>query len=303
MLDFLFENIDFLINLILAFITMSLGLNLSKADFKHIFNNPRGLTVGLAAQMILLPLCSFGLMLISDFSPSVQVGFIIISLCPGGVTSNLVSYLLRGNVALSISLTVVNGILCMFTVPILANVALDYFFNQTSAISMPVGNTILHIALVTVLPAAFGMFIRGRFPRIADTLRPILKYLLPTLLLTIFFIKIFAPIEKGGIELRESEILSMGLYALILNFSGMLVGFLTSSAFRISLQDKVTIMVEVGLHNTALALLVAGNILKNPEMQKPAMVYAMFTFFSTLLFAWIIKVVAEKYFGDHGAKS
>jgi BASS family bile acid:Na+ symporter len=296
MLDFLFQHIDFLIDLILAFITMSLGLNLSKEDFTHIFTNPRALTIGLVAQMILLPLCALSLMLLSDFSPAIKVGFIIISLCPGGVTSNLVSYLLRGNVALSISLTVVNGILCMFTVPLLANLALIFFFNHTSTIELPVSGTILHIALVTVLPAAVGMLLRSKLPLIADRLRPILKYLLPALLLTIFFIKIFAPIEKGGIELKQFEIISIGTYALILNFSGMFVGFLLSSLFRIDIHNKVTIMVEVGLHNTALALLVAGNILKSPEMQKPAMVYLMFTFFSTLLFAWIIKSIATRYF-------
>ncbi len=296
MLDFLFQHIDFLIDLILAFITMSLGLNLSKADFSHIFSNPKALSIGLIAQMVLMPLCTLVMMMMSDLSPAIQVGFIIISLCPGGVTSNLVSYLLRGNVALSISLTVVNGILCMFTLPVLVNMALNYFFHQTTDLDLPVLNTILHIALVTVLPAAIGIFFRNKLPQIADTLRPLLKYLLPVLLLTIFFIKIFAPIEKGGIELGPSEIIELGIYALILNFCGMLLGFMISSLFKINLQNKVTIIVEVGLHNTALALLVAGNILKNAEMQKPAMVYAMFTFFSTLLFGWLIKVIATRYF-------
>jgi len=296
MLDFLFQNIDSMIDLVLAFITMSLGLNLSKEDFQQIFTNPRTLAIGLIAQMVLLPLSALLLMLMTDFSPGIKVGFIIISLCPGGVTSNLVSYLLKGNVALSISLTVVNGILSMFTLPILVNLALDYFFHQTTPFSLPVFDTIQHIALVTVLPAAVGIVFRSKLPLIADTLRPILKYLLPALLFTIFFIKIFAPIEKGGIELNQSEIMILGIWALLLNFSGMILGLLLSSIFGINLQNKVTIMVEVGLHNTALALLVAGNILKNLEMQKPAMVYAMFTFFSTWFFAWLIKTISIKYF-------
>jgi len=295
MINLLFEHIDFLIDLVLAFITMSLGLNLSKTDFKNIVAFPGPLTIGLIAQMVLLPLSALVLMLLSDFNPEVKVGFIIIALCPGGVTSNLVSYLLKGNVALSISLTVVNGILCMFSLPILVNLALDYFINQTHLIELPVIKTIEHIALVTVLPAAVGLMIRNRLPKIADTLRPILKYLLPSLLLFIFLTKMFAPVEKGGIALTQAELVEQGIWVLLLNFSGMFLGYLLGTAFQTNLQNKVTIMVEVGLQNTALALLIAGNILHNDNMQKPAMVYAILTFFSTLFFAWIIKNISLKF--------
>jgi BASS family bile acid:Na+ symporter len=245
--------------------------------------------------MVLLPLSALVLMLLSDFNPEVKVGFIIIALCPGGVTSNLVSYLLKGNVALSISLTVVNGILCMFSLPILVNLALDHFINQTHLIELPVIRTIEHIALVTVLPASVGLMIRNRLPKIADTLRPILKYLLPSLLLFIFLTKMFAPVDKGGIALTQAELLEQGIWVLLLNFSGMFLGYLLGTGFKTNLQNKVTIMVEVGLQNTALALLIAGNILHNDNMQKPAMVYAILTFFSTLLFAWLIKNISLKF--------
>lgn len=296
MLDLIFLNIDFLIDLILAFITMSLGLNLTRDDFGRIFTNPRPLGIGLLSQMVLLPLCTLGLMLLSDFPPAIKVGFIIISLCPGGVTSNLVSYLLKGNVALSISLTVINGILCMFTIPLLANMALDFFFHHRTPIQLPVLHSIMQIALVTILPATVGVMIRSKLPRIADKLRPVLKYLLPALLLFVFLIKIFAPVDKGGTGLTIDEILTLSVWVLMLNFCGMLVGFLAGSLLNINLQNKVTIMVEVGLHNTFLAIFVASNILNNTEMQKPALVSAMFTFFSTLIFAWLIRFIAVKYF-------
>lgn len=292
--DLLFQNIDLLIDLVLAFITMSLGLNLSKKDFSNIIAFPGSLTIGLIAQMVLLPLAALALMLLSDLSPAVKVGFIIISLCPGGVTSNLVSYLLKGNVALSISLTVVNGVLCMFTLPFLVNLSLDYFFNKTMPIELPVFKTIQHIGMVTILPASFGVLVRSKLPKIADRLRPILSYLLPALLLLIFSIKFFAPADKGGVEISSAEFMEQGFWVIILNFSGMFLGYLLGAAFHINLKNKVTIMVEVGLQNTALALLVAGNILKNPDMQKPAMVYAIITFFSTLIFAWIIRAISVK---------
>ena len=140
---------------------MSLGLNLTRKDFNKLFLNPKSLTVGLVAQMLFLPILAVILMGFTNFSPSIKVGFIIISLCPGGVTSNLVSFMLKGNIALSISLTVINGILCMFTIPFFTNLSLDYFFNSVSEINLPVIKTISMIALVTILPATIGVFIRG----------------------------------------------------------------------------------------------------------------------------------------------
>lgn len=294
--DLLLQNIDLLINIVLAFITTSLGLNLTKKDFQNIFTFPKSLSVGLLAQMVLLPLCAFLLMIFSDLSPAVKVGFMIISFCPGGVTSNLVNYLLKANVALSISLTVINGLLCMFTIPFLTNTSLNYFINSSHSIELPVLSTIYHIALITAIPAAIGVLIRSRLPKIADTLRPILKYLLPSLLLLIFAVKIFAPAENGGIELTRDELFHQSIWVIALNFTGMFVGFLSGRVFKINIQDRVTIMVEVGLQNTAMALYIAGNILNNADMQKPAIVYAMITFFSTFVFGWMLKTITEKYF-------
>lgn len=295
MLDFLFSHIDFLIDLVLAFITMSLGLSLTKKDFSQLFIYPKSLSVGLFAQMVLLPLAAYILMLFTDFSPAIKVGFIIISVCPGGVTSNLVSYLLKGNVALSISLTVMNGLLCMFTIPLLVNMGLEHYFNRTADIVLPVSSTILHIFLVTVLPAATGVLIRNKLPWIADKMQPVLKYLLPALLLIIFVLKVFVPQEKGGIPLTADEIYNIGKWVLAQNFSGILLGYLTGLIFNLEFNNKITIIIEVGLHNTALALLIAGNLLRNAEMQKPVMVYAMFTFISTLFFGWLIKTLALRF--------
>jgi BASS family bile acid:Na+ symporter len=295
MLNLVFENIDFLIDLVLAFITMSLGLNLRRKDFQKLFYNPKSLTIGLLAQMLFLPLIAYVLMGFSNFTPEIKVGFIIISLCPGGVTSNLVSFLLKGNIALSISLTVINGLICMFTIPLLTNWSLSYFIGNEADISLPVLSTIQHIALVTVLPATIGVFIRGRLPELAIRIIPVLKYLLPALLLIIFTVKIFAPADKGGILLTRQEIIEQGYWVLLLNFFSMILGYVLGMLFKIDFKNKITIIVEVGLQNTALALLIAGNILKNTEMQKPAMVYAIFTFVSTFVFGWLIKTIASKF--------
>jgi BASS family bile acid:Na+ symporter len=191
----------------------------------------------------------------------------------------------------------------MFTIPFLVNMSLDFFVNRHSTIVLPVLQTIQHIALVTIIPAIIGLMIRNRLPKIADHIRPVLKYLLPALLLLIFSVKIFAPASKGGIELSRTELWEQCYWVLMLNFSGMFLGYVLGLIFRIRLQNRVTIMVEVGLQNTALALLIAGNILNNANMQKPAMVYAIFTFFSTLIFAWLIREAEIRIFGKSEKKS
>src|SRR5690606_22174214 len=150
-------HIDILINLVLALITFSLGLTLTKRDFHNIMLNPKALTVGLLSQIIILPLVVWGLLFFYPFSPEIKVGFIIIAICPGGVTSNLVSFLLKGNVALSISLTVINSIITLLTIPFLTNLALNYYMGETSAFGLPYFHTMISIFLVTLLPATIGV--------------------------------------------------------------------------------------------------------------------------------------------------
>ena len=184
----------------------------------------------------------------------------------------------------------------MFTIPFLTNETLSFFVNQSQLIELPILSTIGHIALITAIPAAIGVTVRSKLPNIADTLRPILKYLLPSLLLLIFTIKIFAPPDNGGVALSSDELFEQMIWVLILNFAGMFVGFVVSWMSGLDMPIRVTIMVEAGLHNTAMALYIGGNILNNTDMQKPAIVHAMVTFFSTFLFAWLLKTLTEKYF-------
>ncbi len=289
MLDILFAHTDTLIDLVLAFITMSLGLGLTKNDFKTLFVAPKALAIGLIVQMLFLPLVAFILVKYIHLSNEIKVGFMILSFCPGGVTSNLLSYFLKGNVALSISLTVFNALLCMFSIPILVDLSLNYFLTTHSNIQLPFQSTIIQIALVTVLPAVLGVLVKHKYPKIADAIAPILKYLLPALLFLIFAIKFFAPAENGGIITTQNEKIQLIFWGVLLNFFSIALGYFSGILFRVNLQIRITYMIEIGLHNTVLALFIAGNILKNTEMQKPALLYAVFSFFTTLFFTWLFK--------------
>lgn len=281
-------NINILLNIVLALIMFGLGLSLSPGDFRSLFKQPKSLAVGLFSQMALLPVVAYFLALFAPLGPELKVGIMILSVCPGGITSNLVSYFVKGNVALAISLTVCNAFLSLFTIPILVNIFLEYFMTTGQNISLPFWRTLLEIFSITVVPASLGVLVHYRYKKFAVFTEKYLNYLLPLLLILVFVFKFLAGKEHGGTDMKGSDILILAPWVIILNVVSMIVGFGTGKLFSLSFKNRITIAVEVGLHNTALALLIAGEKLGQHEMEKPALVYAMFSFVITFLIAWIM---------------
>ena len=161
----------------LAVIMVGMGLSLTISDFKRIFKSPKGLAVGLTAQMLLLPVIAYLLIFWTDFSPEMKVGFVLIAACPGGATANLISHLLKANVALCISMTVINSFLTQLSIPLFVNLALFAFMGETTSIELPLGPTIIKIFLITLLPTAVGVAIRYKFPDFAKKLdQPLALY-------------------------------------------------------------------------------------------------------------------------------
>jgi len=244
--------------------------------------------VGLFSQMVLLPIIAFIIASLAPVSPELKVGIMILSVCPGGITSNLVSYFVKGNVALAISLTVCNAFLSLFTIPVLVNLFLKYFLAADQMISLPFLKTMTEIFIITVLPASLGVFVHHKFKSFAQQAEKYLNYILPVLLLLVFLFKFFAGKESGGTGMKMEEIYQLAGWVIALNIGSMIAGFVVGKSFRLHFKNKITIAVEVGLHNTALALIIAGDKIANPAMQKPALVYAMFSFVITFLIAWIM---------------
>jgi BASS family bile acid:Na+ symporter len=269
---------------------LGLGIGLKKQDFQHLFDQPKSLAIGLFAQMVILPLFAFLLVYDANLSPEFKVGVMILSICPGGVTSNLVSYFVEGNVALSVSLTVLNAILTLFTIPILVNVFLEYFFEgsqQFVGVKLPVLGTMVSIFMVTVLPAAIGMLLRVQLgQKRVVKIQKYINIILPVLLIMVFGFKFLG--NTGESNDFSTEIGLLTPLTIGLNVGSMLLGFLAGTPFQLSFKNRITIAVEVGLHNTALALLVAGEKLGSSEMEKPALVYAMYSFFVTYLISYLL---------------
>lgn len=269
-------------------IMLGLGLSLSPADFKNLFNQPRALAIGLFSQMALLPVVAWFIAGWAPVSNEIKVGIMILSVCPGGITSNLVSYFVKGNVALAISLTVCNAFLSLFTIPFLVNVFLEYFSSGGQSFTLPFWETMFEIFIITIVPAAIGVAFNHRFHHYASRVEKYLNIVLPLLLLLVFVFKFAAGNDKGGTDMSWTEVWALAPYMIVLNIGSMVLGFFAGVVTFLNFKNRITIAVEVGLHNTALALLIAGEKLGNHTMEKPALVYAMFSFFITFVVAWVM---------------
>ena len=281
--------IDVLINVVLAVIMLGIGLSLTFNDFKNIFLHPRSLFTALGIQLFFIPGIAFTIAHFCLLPPDIKVGIVIVSVCASGASSNLVSHLFKGNVALAISMTTINSLITLISVPLIVNLALIVFLGTQQEIKLPILDTMIQIFIVTIIPAAIGVWIRRRREALALGLEKPLKFILPLLLASVFTIKIFLGQGNGGTGISVKEAIDLLWPMLTLNGLAMLSGFLGGRFLRIPFRDQFTISIEVGLHNTALALLISGSLLHNADMQKPAVVYAMFSFFTAILFVWVLK--------------
>jgi BASS family bile acid:Na+ symporter len=273
----------------LAIITLGMGLSLTERDFKNIFLHPKAVIIGLSCQMILLPVIAWLIARSIHIDPLFKVGLMIIAACPGGATSNLVTYLLRGNVALSISMTALNSLITLITIPLVVGLSLDAFLHEDAAIRMNVGETVLKVFLITILPAYAGTRIRKHAPVFATGLEKPLRIILPLLLLFVYGGVIF--IDQGAGKATRTDFIRIFPYALMLNVLAMGSGLLIARLMRLKVINQFTISIEVGLQNSALAIFVAATLLKSNDMALVPVVYGSFTFFTTLLFGWFVKSV------------
>lgn len=288
-MDFIGQHINLILNFVLALIMLGLGLSLKKEDFKQLFDQPKPLAIGLFAQMMLLPVVAFILVYQSDLNPELKVGVMILSVCPGGITSNLISYFVKGNVALAVSLTVSNAFLSLFSIPLMVNLFLRYFVGgETNNIHLPFWSTMFEIFAITIVPASIGMVLRYQIGKKILELQKVINVVLPLLLLLVFAFKFLAGTKSGGASVSGADIGMLTPIVIGLNVLSMFLGYLIGTPFGLSFKNRITISVEVGLHNTALALLIASEKLGVSTMEKPALVYALYSFFVTFVVAWVI---------------
>ncbi|MDJ0799850.1 MAG: bile acid:sodium symporter family protein [Calothrix sp. MO_167.B12] len=270
---------NFLTNVILplalAIIMLGMGLSLQPEDFRRVTKYPKAVSVGLVSQLIVLPIIGFCIAKAVPMQPVIAVGLIVVALCPGGVSSNMVTYLARGDVALSVTLTVFSSMITIFTIPIFTNLALQHFLGEGTAFSLPIGSTMLQIFLITIIPIGLGMYIRYRFTDTALRLEKVTSRLAIGFLAII----ILALLIREWNRLPEF-IVQVGVGVVMLNMLSILAGFFLSKLFRLKIPQQICIAIEVGFQNGVLAIAVTAGLLNNPDMAVPGAIYGLFMNFT-----------------------
>ncbi|MCG9912067.1 MAG: bile acid:sodium symporter family protein [Flavobacteriales bacterium] len=276
---------------ILALIMTGIGTSLTFSDFRNIFRFPRGLIVGLLGQMVALPLFALLVAYLAPLSDSMKVGIVLVAACPGGATSNLIVHLFRGNVAMSVSFTIVNSFLTLISIPAWVLLGLHLFMKTTREVSPPVNDMLIHVLLMTVIPCTIGILLNRKFPLTIAKMRKTLDIIMPILMAVGMVAAIFFEKKEDEVSLSADLFLQVLPWVLLLNLGGLVLGYLLARVFKLGNRNRMTISVEVGMQNTGMAIALATSvyILNDRTMAIPAAVYAMFTFFTAVGWAALIR--------------
>jgi len=262
------------------------GLSLTLSDFLNIIRHPRAFFSALGAQMIGLPIIAFIISLLVPLPAELKVGFIILAASPGGATSGFLTYLWRGNVALSLSLTAVNSFLTLVSIPIVVNIGLRVFMGHETELHLPFWETVSQIFFITIIPAFFGLFVRRNFPVFANKISKPSKYIMLVLLAIVFAIKMFAGENYGGAGLEMRDFAIITPVALLQNAGCLFFGYFFLKYMKLTHASSLTAAMESGVQNTTLAFLIANNLLGNQDMVKPALIYSLYSFWTACIFAY-----------------
>lgn len=280
-------QIDILTKLILPLslflIMLGMGLSLKIIDFKQVLKYPKAMTIGLAGQMFLLPIVAFIIIHLFKVPTELAVGLMIIALTPGGATSNMFSYLFKGDVALSISLTAIVGLIALFTIPIIVALSMDYFMGDSQVIELPVVKTIIQLLIITVVPVAIGMLVLSRWPVAAQKIEATLKWLSVAFMFLIIGLIIWINADN-----MMQFFADVGLATFVLNIVVLTLGYFIAKRAKLSKDQAITIGFEIGLQNASLALVVAGTLLGNTTMMIPAVTYGLLMFITGAIFGRIV---------------
>ncbi len=266
----------------LAIIMFGMGLTLVVSDFGRLFAYPKEVLIGLFNQLIFLPLTGFLIILLFDLDTSMAIGIMILSLCPGGPTSNLITQVARGNIGLSVTLTALASLITVFTIPIILSEAISYFTGETYVIiELPVVQTMLQILVITVIPVSIGMVIRKKNKSFALRMERPMR-----IASTVLFVIIFLLVMIANKDLIVQAMKEVGLATLLLNLSTMSLGYFTAKIFGIKGKSQISITIESGIQNGTLAFVIATTILNNVEMGLPTGAYSIWMFITGGILMW-----------------
>jgi bile acid:Na+ symporter, BASS family len=274
--------------LALAIIMFGLGLDLTIGDFKRVGRAPRAVAVALGCQILLLPAICFGLVVLFDLPALLGIGMLLLAASPGGTTANLFSHLFRGDVALNITLTAINTVIAVVTLPLITGLAIAYYDRQDD-VSMPIVEIVKVFALI-LLPVGIGMLVNARATGFARRMDKPVRIGSAVILAVLVLGILLDQRENVGDYLAD-----VGLITALFCAISLVVGYYVPKAFGVTGPQAIASSMEVGVHNATLAIFVAVEVLDEVEISVPAAVYSLVMFlFAALWGAWVSKRVGAR---------
>jgi BASS family bile acid:Na+ symporter len=271
----------------LALVMFGLGLTLTVADFTRVLKYPKAAAVALTCQLVLLPAACFGLVLLFDLHGALAVGMMLLVASPGGPTANLFSHLAGGDVALNITLTAINSLVAAFTLPVVVALATWRFIGNEASIGLQFEKFVQVLAIV-VIPVAIGVWARHRFSAWADRMRQPVK-IGSGLVLGLVIIAAVAQ----SFDVLTANMSRLGGIALLLSMLSLTIGYVVPRLVRVSRRQSIASAMEIGIHNVAVAIIVAVSLIGNEVMAVPAAVYGVLMFVPAGLVAYLLSRRAE----------
>ena len=280
--------IDIFLPLSLIFIMFTLGLGLTLNDFIDLLHKPKAFFVGIMNQMVLLPLLAFIIISLMGITKEIAVGMMILASCPGGVTSNMITKLAKGDTALSISYTAVISILTIITLPFITGFSMNYFMGA-EAPPLNLVSLGLTMFMITALPVGIGLIVRSRNRTFADSFEVI-----ATKISTVLFVIIIIGALVSEWSTFIENLAALGPAIILLMVGMIIIGYNSSNWFKMNDKQAVTVAIESGIQNATVGITI-GNLIINPEtglsiLSIPSGVYGILMYFICLPFVyWYLK--------------
>jgi BASS family bile acid:Na+ symporter len=262
----------------IAVIMWSLGLTLTREDFRRVLVAPRGVAIGMLNLALISPLLAVAMAELFSLPPTLAVGLVLLGASPGGMMANMLTHLSRGDTALSVTMTAISSVCAMITVPLFLELSANHF-GATDVGDVSMLGVVVRVFAITIVPVAIGMEMRRRNPARVDAAYPRVRR---------FALSLFAIVVVGAIvsehDTVTENVADVAGAALALNVAAMLLSFTISKLARLDDRQATAIALELGIHNSALAIAVGATLATDVAI--PAAVYATFMLFTGGAFAW-----------------
>jgi BASS family bile acid:Na+ symporter len=262
-------------------VLFGMGLSLVPGDFRRVLRHPKAKLVGLTCQLVMLPAVAFALALLFRLPGELAVGLMVLAACPGGATSNVITHLAKGDTALSVTLTAISSMVCVFTIPWIVGWSMNWFMGSGAALALPFWKTLGQLTLVTIVPILCGMAVRRARPALAQRMER------PAAIFSLVFLALIIAAAVAREDNLAHQFAVAGPAAITLNLLTMTLAFAAGWVAGLSQAQRITVSIEAGIQNGTLALGITLGLLDSPHIAMPSVVYCLFMFLTGgLAIAW-----------------